>query len=343
MKELRLLARDPALLLLQVFGPLLLLAGAGAVFSSRLDRLPIAMRQPDGRQDEVLRRLRASEHLTLIETDSPEDALVRGEAPGALLLDAAAFDRPGSRREQVEILVDGADPAAWAVRAELQAAISGAQSGVSAVTWYNPAHDDALFFVPGVLALVLFAGAAILTALGLTREQEEGTWPTLAASPIGDLALFCGKLLPYLAQVLVIAALLFAAAALLFALPLRGSPWLLALSTLLASVAGIAAGTAIGARCPTADRAWTLLQVTVLLPALVLSGFLYPLSSMPLAAQAASHLFPLRSWLSLLRGILLKGAEIADCAAPLAELSAVTLALVGLALWAVRPLREARR
>jgi ABC-2 type transport system permease protein len=348
-KELALLLRDRGLVGAQLAFPPLLLVVFGVLFSVTLREVPVAVRDQDGSaaSRELVRSLAATGTFRPAALARPGDALDDGTAMAVLQIPPGFGARRGDEAAargggpddgaaaEVIALVDGSDAAAEAARSALDGflasarragprdpALGGRALDVTGVVWFNPERRDAAYFVPGVVALLVFGMSALFAALPIAREKDSGAWAALAAAPIGDLALLGGKLVAPLVQVLLLATALLAIAFLGFGIPARGSLALVALGTGLFALAGIGIGGTFAALASDENGAWRLVQILVLLPGFVLSGFLFPIEGMPLVAQLLSRIFPVRPYLELLRGVLLRGADAAAVAVQLAALAA---------------------
>jgi ABC-2 type transport system permease protein len=335
-KETLLLVRDPMFLALQIGGPLLFLWLFGAVFSITARGLPVDVRDLDG--GGAARRLISGVEASPYFKPVDEQASLRSAAGVAVVPPGLERDLRRGGPATLQVLIDGSDlGAARAGQAYLEMFERAAAEGdrprpatVSTAVWFNAEGKDALFFVPGALALLLFSGPILISALALVGEKVAGTWDALRAAPVSTVELAIGTYLPYLVQFLFLAALLFGTSQALFGLPFRGPLWVLALGTAVFIVNGVAIGGAIAAISRGIDGAWALICLFVLLPGFVLSGFIFPLSSMPPAAEWLSRCFPIRFFLQFLRAVLLKGATAAEAAPLLGTLiafSAVTCAL----------------
>lgn len=198
------------------------------------------------------------------------------------------------------------------------------------VVWYNPNLRSSAFLVPGLLAFILMITSVVATALAVVREKERGTIETLRATPLRPTELILGKTAPYLVLGLLAASLELLVAHLLFAVPVRGSLlWLLAV-TVLFLLGGLGWGLFISTVADTQQVAFQMSLLSTLLPTLLLSGFIFPISSMPEAVQLVTTIIPARFFLVALRGIVLKGAGPSlwwDQAAALAVFAAAILAL----------------
>jgi ABC-2 type transport system permease protein len=173
--------------------------------------------------------------------------------------------------------------------------------------WYNPELRSALFLVPGLIAYIAMITAVVSTALSVVREKEMGTMEQIRMSPIGPLGYVLGKTMPYFAVSLAAAMGIVLLSMLLFDLPMRGS-WLLLLGAVsLFLVGALAFGVLISTIAETQQVAFQMALLTSYLPTFMLSGFIFPISSMPVVLQAVTYVVPARYFLVTLRGILLKG------------------------------------
>ncbi len=156
------------------------------------------------------------------------------------------------------------------------------------LVWYNPDLKSSIFLVPGLLAFILMVSSVIATALAVVREKERGTMESLRATPIRAIELLLGKTLPYLLVASVSAAGSLFLAWALFDVPIRGSLFWLAAVTLLFLAGGLGWGTFISTLADNQQLAFQLGLLSSMLPTLLLSGFIFPISSMPRAS--ADHL-----------------------------------------------------
>ena len=174
--------------------------------------------------------------------------------------------------------------------------------------WYNPELRSTLFLVPGLLAYIAMLVAVVSTALSVVREKERGTMEQVRMSPIGTLPFVVGKSLPYLCLSMASSlGVLFASMA-LFDLPMRGSWPLLLLSLTLFLIGALGLGLLISTIADSQQVAFQVAILASFLPTVILSGFIFPISSMPPALQAVTYIVPARYFLIALRGVVLKGA-----------------------------------
>jgi ABC-2 type transport system permease protein len=176
--------------------------------------------------------------------------------------------------------------------------------------WYNPELRSTLFLVPGLIAYILMITAVISTAVSIVREKEVGTIEQVRMAPIGTFSFVVGKSIPYFFISLVSAALIILAAMVLFGLPMRGN-WIALLVALSLFIAGaLGTGLLISTVAETQQVAFQAAMLSSFLPTLMLSGFIFPISSMPAALQAITYVVPARYFLVALRGIVLKGTAL---------------------------------
>lgn len=198
------------------------------------------------------------------------------------------------------------------------------------LVWYNPNLRSSIFLVPGLLAFILMITSVVATALAVVREKERGTMECLRATPLRPLELVLGKTVPYLFLGLLATALALLVAHVLFGVPVRGSlAWLLVI-TVLFLLGGLGWGLLISTVADTQQVAFQMGLLSTLLPTLLLSGFIFPISSMPPTIQLVTTLVPARYFLVALRGIILKASSFAvwwDQALALGTFAVVVLAV----------------
>jgi ABC-2 type transport system permease protein len=173
--------------------------------------------------------------------------------------------------------------------------------------WYNETLESRNMIVPGLVAVIMSIIAALLTALTFAREWERGTMEQLAATPVHRLEVVIGKLLPYVVIGLFDVALAVSAGRLVFDVPLRGNLLLLTLMTLMFLVGALSFGMFISAAVKTQVLATQFAIITTFLPAILLSGFMFSIGTMPLPLQAITYLVPARYYVTVTKAIFLKG------------------------------------
>jgi ABC-2 type transport system permease protein len=172
---------------------------------------------------------------------------------------------------------------------------------------FNPTRESSNLFVPGLMAFVLTIISSLMTAITLTREKESGTMETLLVSPLRPWQIIVGKVAPYLAIGFISVLGVIAEARLVFNVPLRGSLLLLLGEGLLFILVSLSLGILISARTASQRVAMMGAMVGTMLPTMLLSGFIFPIESMPWPLRVISNIVPARWFVIVARAIMLKG------------------------------------
>ena len=196
--------------------------------------------------------------------------------------------------------------------------------------WYNPTLESRNMVVPGLIAVIMSIIAATLTSLTIAREWERGTMEQLASTPVHRLEVVFGKLLPYVAIGLFDVAVAVLAAVLVFDVPFRGSLLLLGAMSLLFLLGALGLGMFISAALKSQVLATQVSMVATYFPALILSGLIFDIASMPWALRLVSHVVPARYFVTVTRGVFLKGVGVEALWAQ--GLSMLVFAAVGIGL-----------
>jgi ABC-2 type transport system permease protein len=333
-KELRQIVRDQRTLLILLFVPafFLLLYGYALNFDIRNVSLIVKDQDRSTTSRELVSAFINSGYFSLagyVDSDRDIDRLVDEGRVRVVLTVPADFERDVSQGipADVQVIIDGdnANTASTVLgySRTLLAEFNLAQNGnrepgsgnrpVPAVSvepriWYNPQLRSTLFLVPGLIAYISMITAVVSTALSVVREKERGTMEQVRMAPISPLPYIIGKTIPYLAISFVSALMVIFSAMLLFELPMRGSWALLCGAIGLFLIGAQAQGLLISTIAQTQQVAFQVALLSSLLPTMILSGFIFPISSMPTVVQAITHIVPARYFLVALRSIVLKGA-----------------------------------
>jgi ABC-2 type transport system permease protein len=178
--------------------------------------------------------------------------------------------------------------------------------------FYNPEMKSSSFFVPGLVALILILINALLTSIAITREKETGTMEQILVSPVHPFEIVAGKVTPYIAIGFFNAVMILFWAKLLFDVPLRGNLLLLSGLSLVYIFVALSFGLLISTVARTQQLAMLATLMATILPTIMLSGFIFPIASMPAALQYVSRIIPAMYFLVIIRGILLKGVGMAE-------------------------------
>jgi ABC-2 type transport system permease protein len=353
-KELIQMRRDRMTFAMMVGIPIVQLILFGFAINADPRQLPtavvIADHSPYARS--ILAGLRSSDYYDLTVLADETQArrmLAEGEVAFVVTL-PAGFARELVRGERPQLLIeaDATDPAAasnalaaaeaivqTALREDLKGPLAEAPaaSPVEVVIHrlYNPEGVTQYNIVPGLLGVILTMSTILMTALSLTREEERGTMENLLAMPVRPAEVMLGKITPYIGIGLVQVGIILVAAKLLFAVPMLGSLALLLVALLLFIAANVTLGYTFSTLAKSQMQA---MQMTFFffLPSLLLSGFMFPFRGMPDWAQMLGEVFPLTHVLRIVRGILLKGNELAEIAPNLWPVAAFLAAVATIAL-----------
>jgi len=194
--------------------------------------------------------------------------------------------------------------------------------------WYNPELLSENFFVPGLIGMVMMVTTTVLTAMSIIREKERGTIEMLMVSPLPRTTMVFGKIAPYFAIALVNMFILIIISREFFHVPLRGSLFLLFWLSALFLLAALGMGVLISTLSSSQQVAWTICMLSTVLPSFLLSGFIFPIENMPWGIRAVTYVVPVRYFIVILRGIILKGVGLESLLPQVASLAAIAAILI---------------
>jgi len=223
----------------------------------------------------------------------------------------------------VEIIADAADPNTaniisnqlggiikkWSMK---QKFLPGIPPGINTEVrmHYNPSMKSVLLFVPGVVTIILMLVSAMLTSIAIAKEKELGNMEILLVSPLKPTTVILGKILPYLVLSLMIACFILSIGYFVFHVPIRGSLLLLFFESFLFVVVSLSLGVFISTKVESQQMALMLSLFGLMMPTILLSGFIFPVSSMPWPLQWISHIMPPKYFIIIIKAIMLKGVGI---------------------------------
>jgi drug efflux transport system permease protein len=327
-KESYQILRDPSSILIAFVLPLILLFLFGYAVSLDATRTKIGLviETPSPAARSLAASFEASRYFNVIlGTDRRQftDDLVRGKIKGIVVI-PSTFAADRLRRQDissVQVIVDGSDPnTASFVQNDAQGvlaswtAIDAAESGAThpGITleprfWFNPQLTSRFFLVPGAIAIVMTLVGTMLTALVIAREWERGTMEAMMATPVSALELLAGKVVPYFVLALISVTLCVAIAVFAFGVPFRGSVFALYAISASFLVPALGQGILISAATKNQFLASQAALISAFLPAFLLSGFLFEISSMPKIIQWISLIVPARYLIPSLQTVFLAG------------------------------------
>ena len=351
-KEARQLLRDPKTKRFMFGAPIIQLLMFGYAVTTDVSRIRTVVVDHDATQESraLLDALTASEYFRIVlRSDRSADigrALDGGEALMGMEIPAGfAVDLNAGRGARVQVLVDGSNSntatvaQGYAARIVQQFGIAHARArgvsmdaGVDLRTraWFNPGLESKVYNVPAVVGILLLMMALLLTALSVVRERELGTLEQLMVSPVTPGELILGKTIPVAIITFIDLLLVITLAVLWFGIPLRGSIFALLLAASLYILTALGLGLLISTISRTQQEAF-MTMFLLLLPFIILSGFMYPIMTMPAFFQHLTLVNPVRWLLEVVRAVFLKGAGVRDILLPLAVLSVMAAGVFGAA------------
>jgi ABC-2 type transport system permease protein len=337
-KEFIHILRDPRSLMMGVGMPIMLLFLFGYALTLDVDQVPLVVwdQAETVQSREFISRFSGSRYFDLRQHASGfraiEEAIDRREALIALVI-PPDFDRRLSRGEQapVQTILDGSNPSTATIAlgyAESTAAQFSRDVALKQIlragivprvpslelkprVWFNTDMVSRNYIFPGLIAVVMMIMAAILTSLCMAREWETGTMEQLIATPVSGLELIFGKITPYFCIGVLDLILCVCVGEFVFNVPLRGSLLLLSALSMLFLFGALSFGILLSIITKSQLLASQLAIVTTVLPAFLLSGFIFPIENMPLPIQAVTRLISARYFVFILRGIYLKDVGLA--------------------------------
>ena len=240
-------------------------------------------------------------------------------------------------RSAAQLLIDGSDTVVQGAAARLgQIARTSPYNDlpplVEVRTYYNPERRSPVNTVPGLIGIILTMTMVLFTSVAIVRERERGNLELLITTPIRTPELMLAKIAPYVVIGLVQVSLILVLGYLLFKVPIRGSLLDVYLLALVFIIANLALGLAISTL---ARNQFQAMQLTyfILLPSILLSGFMFPFAGMPKAAQTIAEFLPMTHFMRLIRGVVLRGATLMEMSRELTVLSIFILAAMFFAAW----------
>ena len=343
-KELYHIGRDRRTLAVIVLMPIVQVVLFGFAISTdvRHVRLAIVDPTPDGETLSLRQRFASAKDTfevaaVLPHTGGLEALFQLGTAQAAVVFEPGFATHMGQGlAARLLLIVDATEPnTGSAIQGYVTAVVGafererGARAAVQIVPVvqmaFNPTRESRHLFVPGLMAFVLTILSALMTAISLTREKETGTIEALLVSPLHPWQIVVGKVLPYLGVGFISVLAVVVEARLVFDVPVRGSVTLLLAEGVLFILVSLSLGILISARTSSQRVAMMGALVGTMLPTMLLSGFMFPIESMPRLLQMVSQVVPARWFVEIARSIMLKGVG-------LEFLWQETLVLAGMAL-----------
>jgi ABC-2 type transport system permease protein len=333
-KEFLHILRDWRSLLMALALPLMMVILFGYALSLDVDQIPTMVydhdRSPESR--ELIARIAGSRYFKIIAATDSYGAIEReidrdACLAGIVISPDYSRDLKSGRVAQVQVILDGSDSntasiaqgyvrgllAAHALEYRRRSAAAPATAGFrlpvdpQVRVWFNSDLKSKNFLVPGLIALILMVIAAMLTSLTIAREWEMGTMEQLLSTPVRPAEAVLGKMLAYFALGVTDTMSAILAGVFIFRVPLRGDLLFLGIACGVFIVGALCWGILLSAAARTQLLAFQLGLLTTFLPAFLLSGFVFDIENMPVVVRVITYIFPTRYFVTILKGIFLRG------------------------------------
>lgn len=327
-KEFLQILRDPSSIAIAFVMPvvLLLLFGYGVTLDAKHVPVALVVEQPSAETAGFIAGFHKSTYfipLAMPDRPAAERAMMAGMVDGIVVLRsdfATRLTRP--QGAPIQVIVNGVDAnkgrlvigyvqGVWGNWLNQQARLKGQELNrpvqLEQRIWFNSELRSRDYLVPGLIVVIMTLIGALLTALVMAREWERGTMEALIVTPVAMWEILAGKLIPYYLLGMGSMLLSVAMALWLFEVPLRGSPWLLLITTSLFLLVALGMGLLISILAKNQFVAGMMAIITTFLPAFILSGFIFDIGSMPGIVQLVTHLIPARYFVAILQTEFLAG------------------------------------
>ena len=356
-KEVRQLRRDVRLLAVIFFFPVMLLIMFGYAVNFDVKNIKVAIYDKDRSElsRDFINSLSSSEYFNIIgfiNNYGDVNKYLDQKTALCVVIIPQDFSKKinSNQKTSIQYLIDGVDANTGSIVQNYMFAATGqfnqkvnseilARNGLKEFTplsletqfWFNPDLKTTRFLIPGLIAMILIVTAVITVALSFVREKEKGTMEQLNVSSLKTIELILGKTFPFVVIALINAGLILLAGYIFFGVEVKGDYLLLLLTTLIFLTASTSLGIFISVVSDSQQVAFTAATFVSLLPSLILSGFVFPIDSMPWIIQLITNITPAKFFINILRAIILRGVGISAFWDQIAYLLIVITILIVLA------------
>ncbi len=299
----------------------------GFAITNEINNVDVAFfdKSKDATTQEIINKISASKYFTnnqMITNDAEiESIFKKGKIKAVLVFDRDFSEKlTKENKTYVQIITDATDPnTANTINNYLNSILQNYQQEINKqikVSFqinsetrlvYNPELKSVFTFVPGVMTVILMLVSAMMTSISITREKEMGTMEILLVSPIKPFQVILGKVFPYIFLSVINAVVIVLLSIFIFKMPVEGSLFLLGFESVLFIINALSLGILISTISSTQQTAMMISLMGLMLPVILLSGFIFPIASMPLPLQFISHIIPAKWFIIILKAIMLKG------------------------------------
>ncbi|MDG2193481.1 MAG: ABC transporter permease [Polaribacter sp.] len=299
----------------------------GFAITNEINNVDIAIldHSKDATTKEIIAKIAASEYFSIkqiIEKESDIESIFKKGKVKAVLNFEKDFSKNliKENKASIQIITDATDPntantISNFVNAILQKYQKQLNKKITIVYQiipesrmiYNTELKSVYMFVPGVMTIILMLVSAMMTSISITREKELGTMEILLVSPLKPIQVIIGKVFPYIFLSIINAIVIVLLSIFIFKMPVQGSLFLLGLESVLFIISALALGILISTVSETQQTAMMISLMGLMLPVILLSGFIFPISSMPFPLQVISNIIPAKWFIIIIKAIMLKG------------------------------------
>jgi len=324
----------------------------GFAITNEINNVDIAIldHSKDATTEEIINKISSSKYFTIkqiITREADIETVFKKGKIKAVLNFEKDFSRNliKEQKANIQIITDATDPnTANAITSYINAILKNYQQSKNediqqpyqiipqTIMFYNPELKSVFMFVPGVMTIILMLVSAMMTSISITREKELGTMEILLVSPLKPFQVIIGKVVPYIFLSIINAAVIVLLSIFIFKMPVEGSLFLLGAESVLFIVCSLALGILISTIAETQQAAMMISLMGLMLPVILLSGFIFPISSMPTPLQVISNIIPAKWFIIIIKGIMLKGVGMAYIWKETLILVGMTVFFIGLSI-----------
>ncbi|MBG7629684.1 MAG: ABC transporter permease [Bacteroidetes bacterium] len=326
-KEFYHIFRDRRSLFILFGMPIVQIMLFGFAITNEINNVNIAIldHSKDATTQEIINKIASSKYFSVQDYIENEAAIETSFKKGnikAVLVFEKDFSKKLTKENNaaVQVIADATDPnTANTISNYTNAILQTYQKELNASTKvpyqiqpktrmvYNPELKSVFMFVPGVMTIILMLVSAMMTSISITREKELGTMEVLLVSPLKPILVIVGKVVPYIFLSVINATVIILLGIFVFKMPIEGSLFLLSLESVLFIITSLSLGILISTVAASQQTAMMISLMALMLPTILLSGFIFPITSMPMVLQVISNAIPAKWFIIILKGVMLKG------------------------------------
>lgn len=324
----------------------------GFAITNEINNVDIAILDyaKDVESAKIIQKIKSSKYFNIENQIENEKAIAsefkKGKIKAVLLFEKDFAEKlENQKKATIQVITDATEPnVANTIANYTQSIIQNYQTQKSSVKaqnvtivmqtrmLYNAELKSVFNFVPGVMTVILMLVSAMMTSISITREKELGTMEILLVSPLKPFQVIIGKVFPYVFLSIINAIVIVSMGYFIFGMPIKGSLFLLAFESILFIITALSLGILISTVSNSQQTAMMLSLMGLMLPVIILSGFIFPITSMPFPMQVMSNIIPAKWFIIIVKSIMLKGVGISYILKETLILVGMTLIFTGLSI-----------